>query len=193
MTIPGVALTDVAEEDDHRSRAAAADHPRLADAAAFRAGRRRARRARRRARRWPELAALQAPRLRHADRAGRERVPGLAGRCRRISRSRSTPRPGHTVEELLKVIDEEIARLQHEPPSEREVQRAINTDRGVVLQPDGAGRRLRREGRSAERLLLRDGQPRLVQRGSRRGTACCRPPIFAPRPSRFCLPTGASS
>jgi zinc protease len=38
----------------------------------------------------------------------------------------ATPRPGHTVEELLKVIDEEIARLQTEPPTDREVQRAIN-------------------------------------------------------------------
>ncbi len=38
----------------------------------------------------------------------------------------ATPRPGHTVEELLKVIDEEIVKLQHEAPSEREVQRAVN-------------------------------------------------------------------
>jgi zinc protease len=38
----------------------------------------------------------------------------------------ATPRPGHTVEELLKIIDEEIARLQREAPSEREVQRVIN-------------------------------------------------------------------
>ena len=38
----------------------------------------------------------------------------------------ATPRPGHTVEELLKVIDEEIATLQRDPPTEREVQRAIN-------------------------------------------------------------------
>ncbi len=38
----------------------------------------------------------------------------------------ATPRPGHTVEEMQKVIDEEIARLQKEPPTEREVQRAIN-------------------------------------------------------------------
>jgi zinc protease len=38
----------------------------------------------------------------------------------------ATPRPGHSVEELLKVIDEEIVRLQHEAPSEREVQRAVN-------------------------------------------------------------------
>ena len=38
----------------------------------------------------------------------------------------ATPRPGHTVEELLKVIDEEIVRLQREPPTEREVQRVVN-------------------------------------------------------------------
>jgi zinc protease len=38
----------------------------------------------------------------------------------------ATPQPGHTLEELQKVIDEEIARLQREPPSDHEVQRAIN-------------------------------------------------------------------
>jgi zinc protease len=36
------------------------------------------------------------------------------------------PRPGHTIEEILKVIDEEIATLQQNPPTDREVQRAIN-------------------------------------------------------------------
>jgi zinc protease len=38
----------------------------------------------------------------------------------------ATPRPGHTVEELQKVIDEEIAKLQNEPPSEHELDRSIN-------------------------------------------------------------------
>jgi zinc protease len=38
----------------------------------------------------------------------------------------ATPRPGHTVEELQKVIDEEIAKLQREPPSSREIERALN-------------------------------------------------------------------
>jgi zinc protease len=38
----------------------------------------------------------------------------------------ATPQPGHTVEELLKVIDEEIARLQAEGPTDRELQRALN-------------------------------------------------------------------
>ena len=37
-----------------------------------------------------------------------------------------TPRPGHTVEDVQKVIDEEIAKLQREAPSEHEVQRAVN-------------------------------------------------------------------
>ena len=38
----------------------------------------------------------------------------------------ATPRPGHTVEELQKVIDEEIARLQKEEPSAHEVERSLN-------------------------------------------------------------------
>ena len=38
----------------------------------------------------------------------------------------ATPRPGHTVEELRIVIDEEIAKLQREPPSSREIERALN-------------------------------------------------------------------
>ncbi len=36
------------------------------------------------------------------------------------------PRPGHTLDELQAVIDEEIAKLQQQPPSDREMQRAIN-------------------------------------------------------------------
>jgi zinc protease len=36
------------------------------------------------------------------------------------------PRPGHTVDELLKVIDEELAKLRTAPPTDHEVQRAIN-------------------------------------------------------------------
>jgi len=38
----------------------------------------------------------------------------------------ATPRPGHTVEELQKVIDEEILKLQSEPPSQHEMDRSIN-------------------------------------------------------------------
>jgi zinc protease len=37
-----------------------------------------------------------------------------------------TVRPGHTVAEVQKAIDEELGKLRQEPPSEREVERAIN-------------------------------------------------------------------
>jgi zinc protease len=38
----------------------------------------------------------------------------------------ATPRPGHTVAELEKVIAEEIQKLQREPPTAHELQRSIN-------------------------------------------------------------------
>jgi len=38
----------------------------------------------------------------------------------------ATPRPGHTVAELQKVIDEEIQKLQREAPSAHELERAVN-------------------------------------------------------------------
>ena len=39
---------------------------------------------------------------------------------------RATPQPGHTTDELMAVIDEEIAKLKAAPPTDHEVQRAIN-------------------------------------------------------------------
>jgi len=38
----------------------------------------------------------------------------------------ATPQPGHTVAELQKVIDEETQKLQREPPSAHELERALN-------------------------------------------------------------------
>jgi zinc protease len=38
----------------------------------------------------------------------------------------ATPRPGHTVAELQKVIDEEIQTLQREPPTAHEFERSVN-------------------------------------------------------------------
>ena len=38
----------------------------------------------------------------------------------------ATARPGHTADELLKVIDEEIAKLQTTPPSAHDVERSLN-------------------------------------------------------------------
>ncbi len=37
-----------------------------------------------------------------------------------------TPRPGHTVDEVRKVVDEELQKLRETPPTEREVQRAVH-------------------------------------------------------------------
>jgi len=38
----------------------------------------------------------------------------------------ATPRPGHTVAEVQKVIDEELGKLQQAPPTTREMERALN-------------------------------------------------------------------
>jgi zinc protease len=38
----------------------------------------------------------------------------------------ATARPGHTADELLKVIDEEVAKLQNEAPSAHDVERSLN-------------------------------------------------------------------
>jgi zinc protease len=38
----------------------------------------------------------------------------------------ATPRPGHTVDELKTVIDEEIGKLQAAPPSDHELERSLN-------------------------------------------------------------------
>src|SRR5581483_2663988 len=38
----------------------------------------------------------------------------------------ATPRPGHTLEEIEKVIDEEIEKLQAESPGDHELQRSLN-------------------------------------------------------------------
>jgi zinc protease len=38
----------------------------------------------------------------------------------------ATPKPGHTLDEIQKVIDEELDKLRAEPPTQREVDRAIN-------------------------------------------------------------------
>ena len=46
----------------------------------------------------------------------------------------ATARPGHTTEELLKVIDEEVAKLQNETPPARETQRSINTIEASFLK-----------------------------------------------------------
>jgi zinc protease len=46
----------------------------------------------------------------------------------------ATARPGHTTEELLKVIDEEVAKLQSETPPDRETQRSKNSIEASFLK-----------------------------------------------------------
>jgi len=46
----------------------------------------------------------------------------------------ATARPGHTAEELIKVIDEEIVKLQTQTPPARETQRSINTIESSFLK-----------------------------------------------------------
>ena len=66
----------------------------------------------------------------------------------------ATARPGHTIEEMTKVIDEELQRLREAPPEAREVERVDQRLRGRVLQRAGTRRRPRRHAqrvRHAER------------------------------------------
>ena len=37
-----------------------------------------------------------------------------------------TPRPGHTIDEVQRIVDEELTRLQQEPPTAHEVERSLN-------------------------------------------------------------------
>ena len=103
----------------------------------------------------------------------------------------ATPRPGHTVAELQKVIDEEIAEAAARGAHGPRARTVGQPDRGVLLRPDGAARRLRRQGRSAERVLHRNRRPRLVQRGSRPLSRAVGRRTSAPRPRRSCRSTGA--
>jgi zinc protease len=44
-----------------------------------------------------------------------------------------TARPGHTLDEIQRIVDEEIAALQQAPPSDRELQRVINQKESSFL------------------------------------------------------------
>ena len=45
----------------------------------------------------------------------------------------ATARPGQTLEKIQQVIDEELDKLRAAPADEREMARAMNSDRSVVL------------------------------------------------------------
>ena len=67
-----------------------------------------------------------------------------------------TPRPGHTIAEVQKVVDEEVARLQREAPSARELARALNQIEASFFN------RIERVGGKADQLnayYLETGNP----------------------------------
>jgi len=72
----------------------------------------------------------------------------------------ATPRPGHTIEEIQKVIDEELGKLRNEAPSAHEVQRAINQYEASFY--DGLERLGGQHGGKADQLnsyYLKTGDP----------------------------------
>ena len=148
---------DGGEETDARgSGPAAAGLPRVADAGAVRAGRRRARYRRAAPDRRQELTAVQAARLRDADRAGRQRVPELRG-----ARLAVYDRSDRQAEGRDRRRAESHRRGAGEAAGDSGLlprDRAGGQPDGVrVPRRDGGGRRFRRESERAEQLLLRDG------------------------------------
>ena len=68
------------------------------------------------------------------------------------------PRPGHTLAELEKSCRRGNRQAADEPPTAHELERAVNQIE-ASFYTDGARRRLRRQGRPAERLLYATGDP----------------------------------
>ena len=159
ITIPGADADRRAEEDASPTRAAAAALPGLAHAA--RISRPATRRSTSSPTCWP--AARTRASTSGSSTTCRSRRTCRRFRARRRSRRsfliEATPRPGHTVDGAA-----EGHRRGDREAAARAADRArgparAQPDRGVVLQPDGARRRLRRQGRSAERVLHRTGDP----------------------------------
>ena len=180
-----------ATQDDSGSRAAAALVSRLDHAAPLRAGRRGARRRVAAARGRQELAAVQAARLRSADRAGCFGGTGVAGAQLAVrDRRHGSPARGcttvtATMEKIRGIVDEELRKLQSSPPDSARARARDQPDRGVFLRPHGAGRRVRRHWRSAQRVLRRDRRPRLLQRGPGALSSAVRRRTSRPRPDTF--------
>ena len=163
---PAAQLTGVKRKTLKDRVQLAAALSRLADAAALRARRRGARRASPRARRRQELAALQAARLRPADRAGRVGISSV-GRARQLVPDRRDG-PARAHGRGAESRHRRGARaLQSEPPDGARGRARAEPDRGVVLPRHGARRRVRRQSRPAQRLLRGRRRARLLRRGPR--------------------------
>ncbi len=79
----------------------------------------------------------------------------------------ATARPGKSLDEIQKVIDEEIDRLAATPAEPRELERVRNQIEATFLQTRRARRRDVRQGRPDERLLHDDRHARLLRGRSR--------------------------
>ena len=82
----------------------------------------------------------------------------------------ATAAPGHTLDELQQAIDDELARLTDDGPTEDEMRARARADRGAVRLPAADARRLRRQGRSAQRLQRVPERSRLLR--ARSGAVC---------------------
>ena len=83
------------------------------------------------------------------------------------ARSRSSPPPGPVTPSpsCRRRSTRSSSGCAREPPTAREVQRAVNQIEASFYRRDGTCRRLRRQGRSAERLLRGRRRPGLLRRG----------------------------
>ena len=125
--------------DADRPRAASAPVPRVAHPAALRAGRRRARRGGGRAG-GGKNSRLYKRLVYDLQMAQDVSARQQSGRLASAFVIDATPRPGHTVAEMQRSIDEEIETLKREPPDRARGGPRPQPDRGLVLQPHGARR-----------------------------------------------------
>ena len=119
-----------------------------------------------------ELAALQAARLRPADRAGR-RAPSRRRQALELASSRSSSRrgrraarPPRAIDRIRAIVDEEIAKLQQTPPADARVRARDQPDRSRrsttawSASADFGGK-----GDQLNGYYFADRQSRLLQRG----------------------------
>ena len=147
-----------------------------------------------------ELAALQAAGLRPADRAGRQRLPGVGARSDRSSRSssraaRRAAAPRRSARSIASAPSStrRSRSCRRRRRTAREFERAINQIEASFYNRMEQRRRIRGRRRPAERVLLRDRQSRITSTRTCRATARCRPPTSRRRRRSGCRRTGASS
>ena len=105
----------------------------------------------------------------------------------------ATARPGHTAEELQKVIDEEIEKLQREPPTAHELERSLNQIEASFYNRHRTRRRLQRHRPISSTRTTPKPAIRIGSTKTWRDIARCRRRTSAPPPPSSCRSTNASS